>query len=164
MRPLRGRAAALGLSYRALTEADLPFVEAMYVSSRLEELAPTGWNDSAKHAFLVSQHRLQHQHYQTHYRDTEWLIVERDGAAIGRLYLADWPAEIRVVDVAIAEGSCGQGCGTAILKDVLATARAAGKPVTIHVEKGNAAARLYERLGFRLVEDKGVYDFCRWDP
>ena len=41
-------------------------------------------------------------------------------------------------------------------------AAAAGKSVTIHVERMNPALRLYERLGFRLVEDKGVYLFLSW--
>ena len=34
---------------------------------------------------------------------------------------------------------------------------AAGKPVSIHVERFNPELRLYARLGFRQVEDKGVY-------
>jgi hypothetical protein len=34
--------------------------------------------------------------------------------------------------------------------------------VTIHVEKNNPAMRLYRRLGFTAVEDKGVYDLMRW--
>jgi hypothetical protein len=33
----------------------------------------------------------------------------------------------------------------------------------IHVERFNPALRLYERLGFRQVEDKGVYLFLEWD-
>jgi ribosomal protein S18 acetylase RimI-like enzyme len=41
-------------------------------------------------------------------------------------------------------------------------AAAAGKAVTIHVEKNNPAMRLYRRLGFRTEEDKGVYDLMRW--
>jgi hypothetical protein len=31
--------------------------------------------------------------------------------------------------------------------------------VTIHVERMNPALRLYERLGFALAEDRGVYLF-----
>lgn len=164
MPPLPGAAARLGLTYRPLTDADLPFVEALYVSTRMAELAGTGWDEAHKRAFLAAQHRLQHHHYQTHYRDTEWLIVEHEGRPVGRLYLATWADELRIVDIAIAEGARGMGFGAAILADVQTTARAAGKPVTIHVEKANPAQRLYARLGFSVVEDKGVYDFCRWTP
>jgi hypothetical protein len=34
----------------------------------------------------------------------------------------------------------------------------------MHVERFNPALRLYERLGFRLVEDRGVYLFLEWQP
>jgi hypothetical protein len=34
--------------------------------------------------------------------------------------------------------------------------------VRIHVERQNPALALYERLGFRLLEDRGVYLFLEW--
>ena len=37
-----------------------------------------------------------------------------------------------------------------------------GKPLRIHVERFNPARRLYERLGFRQIEDRGVYLFMQW--
>ena len=40
---------------------------------------------------------------------------------------------------------------------MLAEADAAGKRVTIHVEPLNPARRLYDRLGFAVAEDQGVY-------
>ena len=39
---------------------------------------------------------------------------------------------------------------------------AAGKALSIHVEKFNPALRLYERLGFSVKEDKGVYLLMEW--
>jgi ribosomal protein S18 acetylase RimI-like enzyme len=47
---------------------------------------------------------------------------------------------------------------------VLAEAELAGKPVRIHVEQFNPAQRLYRRLGFRPVEDQGVYSLMEWVP
>ena len=41
--------------------------------------------------------------------------------------------------------------------EVLDEAALLGKPVRIHVEKNNPAMHLYDRLGFRQVEDQGVY-------
>ena len=40
----------------------------------------------------------------------------------------------------------------------------AGLPVRIHVEKFNPALRLYRRLGFTEIEDKGIYLFMEWQP
>ena len=47
---------------------------------------------------------------------------------------------------------------------VHAAAGAAGKPVRMHVERFNPARRLYGRLGFREIADKGVYLLLEWQP
>ncbi len=151
-------AARLGVTARAMTDADLPFVAALYASTRAEELAPTGWPQAQRDMFLEQQHRAQHLHYKTHYPGMLWLILERSGAPVGRLYLVEWEREFRIADIALIESARGKGYGGAVLEDVIAAARARGKAVSIHVEKANPARRLYDRLGFETVADKGVYD------
>jgi ribosomal protein S18 acetylase RimI-like enzyme len=164
MRPLLRRAAALGLTVRPMTDNDLPFAAAVYASTRAEELAQTGWPAELKQAFLAQQHEAQHQHYRAHYPGAEWLIVEEEGAAIGRLYLVEWASEFRIIDISLAPGARGRGLGGALLADAMAAAAAAGKSVSVHVERNNPALRLYERLGFVLAEDKGVYLLLEWTP
>jgi ribosomal protein S18 acetylase RimI-like enzyme len=73
-------------------------------------------------------------------------------------------SEIRIVDIALLPDYRGNGIGTALLRDLFSEADAAGKTVTIHVERFNPALRLYERLGFALAEDKGVYLFLERPP
>jgi ribosomal protein S18 acetylase RimI-like enzyme len=58
--------------------------------------------------------------------------------------------------------SANRGIGARVLRDLQAEAAAAGKPLRIHVERFNPALRLYERLGFRPVEGRGVYLFLEW--
>jgi antitoxin VapB len=43
-----------------------------------------------------------------------------------------------------------------------AEAAASRKPLRIHVERFNPALRLYERLGFRQIADRGGYLFMEW--
>ena len=161
--PLRA-AAEFGLSYRPMDDGDLPFVAELYASTRREEVAQTGWPAEMQEAFLRQQHEAQHSHYTIHFGDAEWLIVERGGEAIGRLYLRDQPEGLHVIDISLVPESRGQGIGGAILRDVLGQARELGKTVSIHVEKLNPARRLYDRLGFRIVEDKCIYDLMETGP
>lgn len=161
--PLR-EAARHGVAYRPMTEQDLPFVAALYASTRADEVAATGWPAEAQQAFLAQQHEAQHHHYSKFYPEAERLIVERDDQAIGRLYLSEWERELRIVDVALVPASRGTGIGGAILRDIQDMAAALGKAVSIHVEKNNPARRLYERLGFEPIEDKGIYDLLEWSP
>lgn len=135
----------------------MAFLAGLYASTRLEELAQTGWPEVAKRDFLNQQFRAQHQHYMHHYAGAQWLIVESDAAAVGRLYFVHWPQEIRIIDIALMPAARNKGFGSALLQDLIDEAISAGKSVSIHVERMNPALSLYARLGFQQVEDKGVY-------
>ncbi|MEM8696427.1 MAG: GNAT family N-acetyltransferase [Pseudomonadota bacterium] len=154
----------MGVTLRPATEGDLRFLSALYASTRQEELAPLPWSETEKAAFLDMQFRAQHSHYHEHYPDALWLIVEHGDVDIGRLYLEYWPSEHRIIDIALMPDARGKGIGQTLLRDVMKGARAEGKTVGIHVEKANPAMRLYRRLGFETVEDKGVYDLMIWKP
>ena len=157
------RAAAAGLTFRPITDADLPFLARVYASTRWEELSVVAWSDDQKRTFLQQQFDAQHAHWQKHYHDTDWLLVLHDSAPVGRLYLSRWAREHRIVDIALLPEHRGQGLGAALLQDLLDEAGRAGKSLTIHVEKMNPAMSLYRRLGFVKEAEEGVYDLMRWE-
>lgn len=161
--PLRA-AAAFGLAYRPMTDRDLPFIAALYATTRAEEVAASGWPAETQRAFLAQQHQAQHHHYRTFHPDAEWLIVEQQGVSVGRLYLDEDESGFLLIDISLLPASRGTGLGGAIIADLLDLARARAKPVSLHVERSNPARRLYVRLGFRLVEDKGIYLGMEWRP
>jgi ribosomal protein S18 acetylase RimI-like enzyme len=156
------RAADAGLAFRPTTDADLPFLAAVYASTRADELAMTTWSDAEKAAFLDMQFRAQHLHYLRHHSGADRLVTMRAGEEIGRLYLERTPHEHCIIDITFLPQHRGHGFGAALLRDLQDEAAAAGKAVEIHVEKFNPAMRLYRRLGFRTEEDAGVYDRMRW--
>lgn len=150
------------LVFRPVTDRDLPFLAELYASTRADELAQVPWSEDEKAAFLQQQFEAQHRHYAEHFRQARFDLVLEGGAPIGRLYVDRRPDEVRVVDIALLPEHRGRGLGSAMLRDLLDEARAAGLPVRIHVEQFNPAMRLYLRLGFRLVHDQGVYHLMEW--
>jgi hypothetical protein len=87
--------------------------------------------------FLTQQFEAQHHHYQTYYVGHRSTIVLCAGEPIGGLYVAHWERE----------------------------GERAGSRVSIHVERFNPALRLYRRLGFRVVEERGApYYLMDWRP
>jgi GNAT superfamily N-acetyltransferase len=61
-------------------------------------------------------------------------------------------AHIPEVAVAVAPGSRGRGVGTALLQALADRARREGlSALSLSVEEGNQAVRLYERIGFNPV-------------
>lgn len=161
--PLRA-AAGLGVSYRPSTDDDISFLATVYASTRIEEVAATGWPEEMQVQFLTHQADAQHSHYRRTYPNAEWLVVERAGEAIGRLFIEIWSDQIRLIDIALLPPGRGGGVGSAILADLQDMAAAAGKALTIHVERNNPAMRLYLRLGFAKIDEHGVYDLMEWRP
>lgn len=145
------------LSFRPAEDGDLEFLFGVYASTRQEELAAVSWSAAEKEAFLRQQFSAQHQFYHEHYPGASFQVVLVDGEPAGRLYVDRWSREHRIVEVALLPEFRGGGLGTALLRRVIAEADEAGKPVSIHVEVFNPARRLYERLGFVQVADRGVH-------
>lgn len=122
------------------------------------------WDDAKKEAFLRSQFEAQDAWWREHYAEASFDVVLVDGEPAGRLYVHRGDVEIRIVDIALLPEYRGDGIATRLLHELLDEADAAGRRLTIHVERMNPALRLYERLGFALGEDKGVYLFLERPP
>lgn len=145
------------MTLRPVRAEDREFLFHVYAGTREEEIAQVPWSAEQKEAFLRMQFDAQHAYYQEHYTGADFRVVMADGEPVGRLYLARWAREHRIVDIAILPRHRGRGLGSGLLRDIIAEADGAGKPVTIHVEVHNPARRLYGRLGFVPIEERGVY-------
>jgi len=150
------------IRYRPATEEDLPFLFVLYATTRAEEMRAVPWSDGQKLAFLDMQFRAQKSHYEQYYCDAEHLVIEKDGAPIGRLYIDRAPDDIRIVDIALMPEARGGGIGTMLLREILDEGAASSRVVSIHVEHYNPAKRLYERLGFQHVSTNGIYHLMEW--
>jgi ribosomal protein S18 acetylase RimI-like enzyme len=154
----------MAVTLRPVAAEDEPFLMRVYAGTRAEELAPLPWTDEQKAAFVEHQFAAQTAHYAEHYTGMTSDVVLIGGEPAGRLLVARWSEEIRIVDISLLPEYRGRGTGTGLLRELMAEAAAAGKRLSIHVELQNPAMRLYDRLGFRPVADEGVYVRMEWDP
>jgi ribosomal protein S18 acetylase RimI-like enzyme len=149
---------------RAIRPEDEAFLYQVYASTRAEELAPLGWEEAQKEAFLRMQFRAQHCYYHDQFPLASYQVILRGECSIGRLYVDRRADKISILDIALLPEHRNAGLGSALLRGVLAEAAQAGKPVRIYVECFNPALRLYERLRFSRVGDTGVYFLLEWHP
>lgn len=153
------------ITLRPIGPDDMDLLLRVYGSTREEEMALViDWTAEQKAAFVRHQFEAQHAWYRDHYEGAQFDVILVDGAPAGRLYVHRRPAEIRLVDITLLPEFRQGGLGTSLLRDLLAEGEAAGKPVTIHVETFNPAMRLYERLGFSPIEERGPYRLMEWRP
>lgn len=152
----------VALRLRPAQPEDATFLEHLYGTTRIEELAITPWTDLQKAAFIHQQFTAQTEHYHQHYPTAEYHVIEHQERPVGRLYVDRWTREIRIMDIALLPTARGQGIGSQFLRQLQAEAERAQKTLSIHVEKFNPALRLYQRLDFQPIEDKGVYLLMEW--
>lgn len=148
---------APAVSLRPEREDDQDFLQRLFASTRVEEPALIGWSDERREAFLAQQFHAQSVHYAAHYSGASFELVLVDGGPAGRLIVDRREDEFSLIDIALMPEHRGRGIGTGLVQSLLHEASERGAKMTLHVERFNRASRLYERLGFALVGDMGVY-------
>ena len=133
------------VTLRFSTPDDQDFLFAVYASTRADELSLWGWDDNQKRAFLQMQFRAQSQQYSLCYPQADSSVI-------------------MLVDIALLPEYRNQSIGTTLIQSLLNEATGAQKNVALHVLRGSAAARLYERLGFTTVAEDSVYLEMRRTP
>lgn len=152
------------LALRPATPADAGLLLAVYASTREEEAVRLGWPSEEWQAFLRMQFEAQARQYADAYPHARFDVVLCDGEPVGRLYVARSPGSIHVIDIALLTAARNRGIGGELFASLLAEGDVTGATVSIWVEQFNRARRFYERLGFREVEEHGVYRRMVRDP
>lgn len=124
------------------------------------------WSAPERDAFVRMQFAAQHDYYRSQYPHGDHKLILAGGHPAGRLYTAENEDEIRILDITVLPHLRGAGIGTPLINDVLSRAKEAGKPVRIYVETVNPSRRLFERLGFTVIEEDGLNVLleCRPSP
>ncbi len=150
------------IALRPTDTADEAFLLEVYASTRADELALTSWSDEQKDQFVRMQFTAQDRYYREHFTAASFEVILIDDERVGRLYVDRTPTEIRIVDIALLPPYRGRGIGSQLIETLQAEARARDHPLRIHVERFNPALRLYQRLGFTIVQHGDVYLLMEW--
>ncbi len=120
------------------------------------------WTDEQREAFVKMQFTAQQDHYREVYPAASREIILSNGRPVGHRYVARLEQEIRIVDITVAPAERNSGIGSFSLVELLKEAKRTGKVVRIFVENYNPSLRLFERLGFRQMEEHGIHLLMEW--
>jgi ribosomal protein S18 acetylase RimI-like enzyme len=149
----------LAFALRPAMPADVDFEHLLYASTR-DDLRPLG--PEVFDGLVGMQFRAQMMSIRLDHPCAVSRIVVVDDCAAGRLIVDESGEQIEVLDVALLPEYRCQGIGTGLLRGVLAHADRMGRAIALHVEKQSRAVRLYERLGFLISGEAGLYfEMCR---
>lgn len=145
------------ITLRPVTKADEDFLLSVYACTREEELSRVPWSAEQKDAFVRMQFAAQKQHYAAEHPHAEHDVIAVRGMLIGRIYLDRSGDGFHILDITVLPQYRNAGTGSFVLRQVMEEAASVGKPVTIYVENYNPSLRLFTRLGFQQVEEKGFH-------
>ncbi len=137
---------------RRATDADFLFMR----ETKLDGLRPYvdamwGWN------------REKQEHiFQQNFDPSRCEIIVMDGADVGFISVVESAATMFLAGIYVCATARRHGIGTAILRDLIATAVKQSKPLTLQVLKVNPARRLYERMGFVTMGETSSHFLMEW--
>jgi len=138
------------ITRRSETSADEPFLRRMIIASVAQELMAWTWPEAMRDHLLGIQYTAKLGALRANYPAATSEIILADGEPAGWIFIDESPEEIHLAEIMVLIELRGKGVGSSVMREVLAAADRAGKPVRLLVNVTNAGAiQLYERLGFR---------------
>jgi ribosomal protein S18 acetylase RimI-like enzyme len=150
------------VSLRPVTADDRPLLLAVYASTRAEELDQVAWGPGQREGFLDMQFLAQDHEFRRLNPLAQHQVIEVDGTGAGRLWVDRRPGDLRIVDLALLPAFRGRGTGRGLIAVLQRQASEERRVVSLHVHADSPARRLYDRLGFVVVEDLGVHVRMEW--
>jgi GNAT superfamily N-acetyltransferase len=126
---------------------DFEFLHTLHVATLRPYVEETwGWDDAdqlARFRARFDPHKVQ--------------VIVSDGQDVGALALKSLAEWLVIASLLITPAWQRRGLGSRIVEDLLIQARARRQRTRLQVLKVNPARRLYERLGFELVEETATH-------
>ena len=150
-------------SLRLACADDAEFVFRLFVERHSPRFAFLGTSDALFDSILQMQYRARVMGYTQQFARLEsFVICTSDRQPVGEVLMHRADREIRIVDICISNEHRQQGIGTQVLLDVQREATASGSAVTLSVDHGSPARRLYERLGFHETGSNALQAEMCW--
>jgi ribosomal protein S18 acetylase RimI-like enzyme len=135
------------ISLRPATEDDVPFLLALRRKTMDAHLVASGIAPSPEEHLRRVLYRLDCAQ-----------VVQMAGQAVGLLKVSREGRDWNLIQIQLSQMAQGKGLGTQLIQSVIDEARKAGASLSLGVLKANPAFRLYQRLGFTVVEE-GIHSY-----
>ncbi len=140
---------------RPATQADLSFAyRVLETTMRGHVEAIWGkWDEAAAREAVLEDVRMARSR-----------IIEVDGEPAGLMRLDELPTHLQIEQLFLLPEHQRGGLGTSIVESAQVQARAMNLPLRLRVLRVNPARALYERLGFKIVQQTPERFFMEYIP
>ena len=152
----------ISIALRQASPSDEEFLVTVFQSACDRMLPHLPLDAAGKHDLIVSQYRAMTTSRRQFFPNCSREIVLVGDEPAGFLSVDRGETRIRIIDITLLPAFRNKGIGSRLLRMVLAEAEERRSVVDLRVEQNNPAKQLYERLGFTVVADDGVYAAMEW--
>ena len=139
------------IKFRPAVENDIDFLYALHIATMREYVDKTwGWEDA-----------FQEKLFRKNYVPSQIQIITLAGNDIGMISLEEGNEDVFLRVIEIHPTYQRRGLGTTIIQKVIDEAARQTKPVRLQVLKVNPAKRLYDRLGFAVIQETSTHYVMR---
>lgn len=144
------------LSLRRVDAESAPFLFELYGSTR-GDLPAGGAADDALSKLLRHQFEMREAQYRQRYPNAADDLILLGEERVGRLSVDASGDEIVLIDISFLPAVRNRGLGTTVLQNLVDEAEAQKRAIRLSVARENPATGLYDRFGFEILADDGVY-------
>ena len=142
------------INLRPALESDYPFLWELHARTFRDYVDQLwGWDDE-----------FQLQRFREKFDPANRSIIQVGGDAVGAVETHAKADFLFLAYIAIDPAHQRNGIGTHVINSVLEEANALGLPVELQFLKVNPVRKLYERLGFPVIEESRTHFRMRFDP
>lgn len=142
---------------------DEAFLFDLFVSTKKAEFDFLPITEMEMGKLLQIQYHAQKKSYHDRFPNAKNKLIMYRNVRTGRVVLEKQTQHVHLIDIALLPAYMGKGFGTNILRRIQESAKNEGLSILLHVFSGNPAQRLYERCGFRVVDEVTPYVAMRWE-
>jgi len=102
--------------------------------------------------------------FRQYWDPTQVRIITLDGADVGWLQTIAQHTEVFLAQLFVDRDFQRRGIGTEVMRRFMSAAQECGQAIRLNVVKINPCVRLYERLGFRVIEEDDRKFYMKRDP
>jgi len=145
------------ITLRPTCADDEAFLYRLFCCAQSGQFASLDMPANQKDQLMQLQFQAKQQQYRSQFPDADFDLVLDDDEPIGNLCALRGPESYVLIDITLLPERRNSGIGTALVGALVSDALAAKQNLHAHVLKQNPAWRLWQRMGFRSLDDDGVY-------
>lgn len=153
-----------GLVIRPSNDRDKPFLMNLYNSTR-DDLKHVDASHDFIEELIEMQFKAQFEGYGEQFPNAFYFVIERQQEKIGRIAVDFGHNEVRIIDISFIKAAQNKGYGSVVINALKSAAEQNKVPLTLTVLHSNVPAiNLYQKLGFKIVDNKLPHALMMWLP